>query len=133
VAPAVAALAALPQVAHDLDGLLEHLQAHVGLGPVRAEDVLVERLARADAEVEAAAEHDCARRRGLGDDRRVDADRRAGHAGGDNQIGCLGYRPDHRPDEGAVALLVVPRVVVVGDPQRVEARRLGAPRLLDEL
>jgi hypothetical protein len=30
-------------------------------------------------------------------------------------------------------LLVVPRVEVVGDPQRVEARRLGAARLLDEI
>ena len=32
-----------------------------------------------------------------------------------------------------MALLVVPRVVVVGDPQRVEAGLLGAPGLLDEL
>ena len=54
---AVALLAALPQRADDLDRLLEHLQPHVGLGPAVAEDVLVERLAAADAEAEAALVH----------------------------------------------------------------------------
>ena len=53
----MAVLAALPQRPHDLDGLLEHLQAHVGRRPAVAEDVLVERLAAADAEGEAALEH----------------------------------------------------------------------------
>ena len=86
--------------AHDLDRLLEHLQAHVGLGPVVAQDVLVERLAGADAEREAAVEQDGRRGRGLGDDRRVDAHRRAGHAGGDVHAGRrLGERADHRPHE----------------------------------
>jgi hypothetical protein len=32
-----------------------------------------------------------------------------------------------------MSLLVVPRVVVVGDPQRVEAGLLGAPGLVDEI
>ena len=41
-------------------------------------------------------------------------------------------RPDHRPHEGAVSLLVVPRVVVVGDPEGVEARGLRPPGLLDQ-
>jgi hypothetical protein len=85
VAAAVAVLAARPQRAHDLDGLLEHLQAHVGLGPVRAEDVLVERLAAADPEVEAALEQHGAGRRRLGDHRRVDANGRARHARGHRQ------------------------------------------------
>ena len=49
-------LAALPHPAHDLDRLLEHLQPHVGLGPVVAEDVLAERLAGPDAEREAPVE-----------------------------------------------------------------------------
>ena len=44
-----------------------------------------------------------------------------------------GERADDRPDERALALLVDPRVVVVGDPQAVEAGVLGQPRLLDEL
>ncbi len=133
VRPVVAALAALPQRADDLDGLLEHLQAHVGLGPAVAEDVLVERLAAAHAEVEAPVEQHGARGGGLGDDRRVDAHRRAGDARRDRQRRGLRERADDRPHEGAVALLVVPRVVVVGDPQRVEAGRLGAAGLVDEV
>ena len=36
-----------------MDGLFEHLQPLVGLGPAVAQDVLVERLARADPEAEA--------------------------------------------------------------------------------
>ena len=40
---------------------------------------------------------------------------------------------EHAPDEGALALLVVPRVEVVGDPQRLEAGLLGAPSLVEQL
>ena len=113
--------AALPERAHDLDRLLEHLEPHVGRRPGVAEDVLVERLAGADAEPEAAVEQDRRRRRGLRDDRRVDAHRRAGHAGGRRACpGACGERADHGPHERALALLVVPRVEVVGDPQPVE-------------
>ena len=54
----MARAAALPEQPDDLDRLLEHLQAHVGLGPAVAEDVLVERLAAADAEREATVEQD---------------------------------------------------------------------------
>ena len=36
-------------------------------------------------------------------------------------------RPDHRPDERALALLVVPRVEVVGDPQGVETASRPPP------
>jgi hypothetical protein len=133
VAAMMAALAALPQRAHDLDGLLEHLEAHVDLGPAVAEDVLVERLAAAHAEVEAPLEQNGARGRGLGDDRGVDADGRAGDAGRDREPRGLRDGADRRPHERAVALLVVPRVIVVGDPQRVEAGLLGALRLRDEL
>jgi len=129
----MALLAALPQQADHLDSLLEHLQAHVGLGPAVAQDVLVERLAAADAEPEAPLVHDRASRGGLRDDGRVDAHGGAGDAGGDRQLGDLSERPDDRPHERAVPLLVVPRVVVVGDPQRMEARLFGAPRLVDEL
>ena len=52
VATPVVLGAALPQHPNDLDGLLEHLEPLVGLGPGVAEDVLVERLAAADAEAE---------------------------------------------------------------------------------
>src|SRR4029079_18466445 len=50
VAAAVALVAALPEQPHHLDRLLEHLQAHVGLGPLVAEALLVERLAADAAE-----------------------------------------------------------------------------------
>ena len=53
VAPVVDGLAR-PQPADDLDRLLEHRQPHLGWRPAMAEDVLVERLARADAEEEPA-------------------------------------------------------------------------------
>ena len=54
VLAAVRLLAALPEQADDLDRLLEHLEALVGQRPAVAEDVLVEVLAAADAEEEAA-------------------------------------------------------------------------------
>jgi len=133
VAAVVAALAALPEGADDLDRLLEHLEAHVDLGPAGAGDVLVEGLAGPDAEVEAAVEQDGARRRGLGDDRRVDARGRAGHRRRDGQACRRRQRADHGPHERAVALGVVPGVVVVGDPQGVEAGRLRPAGLGDEL
>jgi hypothetical protein len=46
----MAELAALPEPAHDLDRLLEHLQAHVCRRPGIAEDVLVQSLAGSDPE-----------------------------------------------------------------------------------
>ena len=49
--------------------------------PALPEDVLVEVLAGADAEEEPAGHQGCGGRRRLGDDRRVDPDRRAGDAG----------------------------------------------------
>src|SRR5437667_1911894 len=56
VTAVMAALAAVPEHADDLHGLLEHLSAHARLGPAVAEDVLVQRLAGPDAELEAAGE-----------------------------------------------------------------------------
>ena len=75
VLAAMRLLAALPQQAHHLDGFLEHLEPLVRQRPAVAEHVLVEVLAAADAEEEAARHHrgdGCGR---LRDDRRVDADR----------------------------------------------------------
>ena len=46
----------------------------------------------------------------------------------DLQRGRLRDRADRRPDERAVALLVVPGVEVVGDPEGLEARLLGHAR-----
>ena len=45
---------------------------------------------------------------------------------------ACGERADHRPDERALALLVVPRVVVVGDPEPVDAGLLGERGLLEQ-
>ena len=77
--------AAVPQCAHDLDGLFEHLQPHTHIGPARTDDVLVERLARADSQRELATSKDGARRRSLRDDGRMLARRGAGDRGGDGQ------------------------------------------------
>ena len=103
------------------------------LRPGVAEDVLVERLAGADAEDEPALVQHRAGGGGLGDDRRVDAHGRAGDRRGHRQPGHLAQRADHGPDERALALGVGPRMEVVGDPQGVEAGVLGELRLLDQL
>src|SRR3954454_113547 len=129
----MAAVAALPEQSDDLDGLLEHLEAHVGLRPAVAEDVLVQRLAAADAELEATLVHHAAAGRRLRDHRRVDPHGRARDARRDRQARRLRQRADHRPHERAMSLLVVPGGGVVGDPQGVEAGRLGATGLLHEL
>ena len=91
--------------------------------PAVAEDVLVQRLAAADAEAEAAGHHRRRRRRRLGHDRRVDAHRRAGD-GGQPAHRARGLRDaaEHAPHERALALLVVPGVEVVGDPRRCGSR-----------
>ena len=122
---------ALPELAHDLDRLLEHRDALVGRGPADAGDVLVQVLAGADAEEEAAGPHHRrARRRGLRDDRRVDADQRAGDARAEPEaLGRLRDAADHAPDERALALRVVPRVEVVGDQAEREAGLLGELRV----
>ena len=60
---------------------LEHLVAHADRRPALADDVLVEVLAGAEPEPEAVAGQDLHGRRLLRDDRRVVAQRRAGHVG----------------------------------------------------
>src|SRR3954467_1055783 len=129
----MAAGAALPEQPDHLDGLLEHLEAYVGLRPGVAEDVLVQRLTAAEAELEATFVHDAAGGGRLRDHRRVDPHGRARDARRDRQARRLRQRADHRPHEWAMSLLVVPGVIVVGDPQGVEAGRLGATGLLHEL
>jgi hypothetical protein len=76
--------------------------------------VLVQVLSGAETEQEAARHERRARRRRLGDDGRVDADERARDPGSQlKPLGRLRDRPDHRPDERALALRVDPGVVVV--------------------
>ena len=81
--PVVLDVLAREQPIEELDRL-EHPVDPLGrLGPVVGDDVLVERLAAAEAEPEAARVHRGQRGRGLGDDERVDAEGRARHAGPD--------------------------------------------------
>jgi hypothetical protein len=64
----------------------------------------------------------------------VDPDRGAGDAGAQaDPLGGRGDAPDDRPDEGAVALAIDPRVVVVRDREELEAGLLGEAGVADEV
>jgi hypothetical protein len=65
---------------------------HLGLGP--------------NAEDEAASRHDLRGGRGLGDDRRMNPERRASYAGGDLLAGRGGDTSDDTPDECALSLAI---------------------------
>jgi hypothetical protein len=103
-------------------------------GPAIAEDVLVERLTAADAEREATVEQHGRRRGRLGDDGRVDAHGGTGHGRRHpHPRGRLGDRADRRPHKPAVALLIVPGVEVIGNPETLETGPLSHAGLSDEL
>src|SRR2546423_506828 len=105
-----------------------------GPRPAPADDVLIEVLAGADTEKEAALHHRGGRGRGLRDDRRVDADGRARHAGAELQLrGGLGHAADDAPHERTLALLVDPGMVVIGDQRECEAGLLRAGRVAHEV
>ena len=124
-----------PELADDLDGLLEHLGPDVPFRPALPEDVLVEVLAGPDAEEEPTG-HQCRGGRGsVGDDGRMDPDGGAGDARSrriDRSVAC-GDRPEHAPHERAVALAVDPRVEVVRDQGEREAGFLGHAGVPDEV
>jgi hypothetical protein len=125
----VCLIAALPQLPHQRDGFLEHLEPLVGRGPLRPEHVLVQVLTCADAQEEAAGHQARDRRRGVRDDRRVDANQRARDARADTEaLRVLRDRSEDGPDEAAVSLRVDPRVDVVRDQPEAEARVLRSPR-----
>ena len=114
----------------DLDRFFQHLPANRGRWPTRADDVLVQRLPRAEAEEEPAVEEQRGGGGGLGDDGGMHANDRARHAHADlDPIGAGGDGSEHAPHEGAVTLRAHPRVVVVGDRREVEADRFGAHRV----
>ena len=98
----------------DVDGLEHPVDALRRLGPVLANDVLVETLAAAHAEEEPAGHEAADGRRSLGDDRRMEAHDRAGdpctHA---QRPGRRRDAAQHRPNERRAALPVGPWVVVV--------------------
>src|SRR2546423_15433223 len=74
VLTAMAYRLAAPEEADDLDGFLEHLEPNIHLGPMVAEDVLVQVLPRADAQKEASGHHHGGRPRRLRDDGRMRPD-----------------------------------------------------------
>jgi hypothetical protein len=130
----VAVQLALPQPAHDLDRLDEHLGTVVIDRPVIAEDVLVEVLAGPDAEEESAVEEVGGRRRGLRDDRRMGPDHRTGHAGADLQRGGLTRNAaEDSPHERRLALGIDPRVIVIADKGELEPRVLRLRGLSHEV
>jgi hypothetical protein len=134
VPAAVGLVVAAPELRDDLERLVEHLEPLVGPRPARAGDVLVQRLAAADAEEEPSFHQERGGGSRLSDDRRVDADQRAGDGRAQPEtLRPLRDRADHAPDERAVSLRIHPRVEVIGDEDVREARVLGAARVLDEL
>ena len=94
--------------------------------------MLVEVLARTQAEGEPSVgqQLDCGRL--LGDHHRMVAPDRAGHVGHerDGRRG-LGRRAEHRPGVGGVSLLVQPGEVVVGDHRVVKSGLLGQGQISD--
>ncbi len=120
---------AAEELANDLDGLFEHLRAHRRLRPVLADDVLVERLARADAQVEAARIHRRERGGGLRQNRRMIAEAWSRHAGAELDGARLrAERAEPGPDERRLALLRHPGIEVVGGHDGAEANILGLAR-----
>ena len=116
-----------------VDRLAEHLVALADRGPALADDVLVEVLARAEAEPEAPAGQDLHRRRLLRHHRRVVAQDRARHVGHEaDALGRVGGRAEDRPRVARVPLLLEPRRVVVADHGEVEARAFGVLEVADK-
>ncbi len=100
------------------------------LGPHAADDVLVERLARPEAQVEPAGIHRPDRGRRVGDHRGVVAKAGAGHRGTELEARPLPERAKERPGERALALLRRPRMEVLADHEaglEAGALSLGAP------
>ena len=131
VRAAVRLVAALPEQAHHLDRLLEHLEPLVRRRPARAGDVLVQVLARADAEEEAAgisAADVAAAWATIAGCVRIS---RAGDAGAEPE--ALRRRARSPPitlqTNGLWPWRVDPRVEVVGDHREREARLLGPRRV----
>jgi len=81
VLAAVVDEATAEQLADDLDGFGEHLVPHVHRAPAPPDDVLVEVLAGAEAEREAALRQQTQRGGLLGHDRGMVTKRGAGHVG----------------------------------------------------
>src|SRR4030095_15515421 len=98
-------------------------------GPMVAENMLIEILARPDPEEEPSRHHGRGRGRSLRKDGRADAHRRRGSAGAELERLCArGTPPEHTPDKGTLPLLVDPGVIVVGNKGKRKPGLFGVPR-----
>jgi len=125
-----------PQQADDFDGFLQHLQPHVCRRPMVAKDVLIQVLAGADAQLEAAVQEQRRRGGGLGGHDRMDARGRTRHCGRHPEAGRGCDAADHAPHERTLPLLLQPRVEVIGDAHRLHAgvgRQSGLPHELPRI
>lgn len=123
-----------PERPNDPHGLAEPREALGELGERHADRLLVERLARADAEGEAAGVHGAERRERLRDDRGVVAEGGGEHGGAERHAGgALERHAEPRDRVGAVAALVPRRLQVVADEEGVEAGLLGQLREAQEI
>jgi hypothetical protein len=96
--------------------------------------VLVQVLARSDAEEEAPIHEGGRRGGGLGDDRGVDADRRTRDGGAETEPRRrLRDGPGDRPHERALPLAIAPWVEVIRDEREAEARLLRPLREADQI
>ena len=115
---------AAPERLDQLHGLPQAREPLALLGPVDADGHLVERLPRADAQDHAPRRQAPERREGLGDDRRVVAERRGEYGRAeDDPLRCLGRGAQPGERVGRVTVGVAPGLEVVGRPDRVEPRR----------
>ena len=123
-----------PELDHQQARLLEHLEAHLLLGPVDTERHLVHRLPGADPEEHPPRVQAAQRAHRLGHDPRVIAIRRRHHAR--PQPDPLGALPDRRQPgerERRMPAVVAPGLEVIGDDDAVEAELLGQHGVLHEL
>src|SRR6185437_14965604 len=105
------------------------LQPDGRLGPIVAGDMLVERLARAHAKIEAARIHRFERGGGLRQNRRMVAWPRSGDSGAeDDATGLRSQRSQPCPDERRLPLLRRPGMKVVGGHNAAETSILGLAR-----
>ena len=111
--------------ADDLDGLHQDAQPGRRLGPVIADDVFVQRLARAESEPEASRVHRFERRRSLGDYGRMVAEARRRHARAEAEVRGRAKSAHPGPDEGALALIRGPGVEVIRGHHGTEPRLFG--------
>ena len=123
-----------PEPAHQLAGLAQPGEALLLVGPADADGNLVHRLAGADAEEDPAGVEAAEGGGGVGDDRRVVAQRGGDHARPQpDPAGALTQGAEPGEGEGSVAAGVPPRLEVIADDHRVEADLLGEDAEVEEL